>query len=139
MHTTIVNIFVAVITAVIVAITRPHARYAFAVTTVKLVVFASDVLVDTHTTFVYKLRVIVALAFSSGVRSGMTTLSASAVVYGARVNRTFLPVFRVNRYVSRRIVQPLNDFDHIATSVFFRSVHTPQLQICPIYIAPVHG
>jgi hypothetical protein len=90
MECAIVCVFVGVVTAVVVAIARPHSRDTFAILAVELAGIARMVLWRAHATFVDSFRGVVALALSFAVETWMTALSASAVVLITRIRLAHL-------------------------------------------------
>jgi len=77
--TTIVWIFIRVISTISVTITSPHFGYTLAVTASKFTRVTSNVTADAHTSFVYQSVVVVTLAFDSAVGSWVTRLIAATI------------------------------------------------------------
>lgn len=80
MERTIILVFIAVITTIVITITSPHTWNTFAVFTQEPALIAGIILRYAHTAFIDLLRILIAGTFSFTIQTWMTAMCASAII-----------------------------------------------------------
>ena len=75
----VVFVFIRIVAAVVISITRPHTTDAFTVTAEEFARVTSDVLSDAHTTLINKFSIFIAPTFNRVVGRRMATLGTTTI------------------------------------------------------------
>jgi hypothetical protein len=117
-----------------VCVTGPEPRDTLSIGTGELGSVTGRVPCDAHLPIIHQLARLITLALDGIVEAGMTgpTLTAS-IPDLTDVDVTLLSVSTKNLNVSRALLEPLHDLNHVPTRVLVGTVNALQLKIRPEY------